>query len=85
MKKTLAALAAVAAAATGCATGPETSTEAAFQREYVTGSNVARKRGEAPTDQIKTYGKESLENSYRTGTLGAGVTPRNGGGSAAGN
>ena len=87
MKKViLAALAAAATAAGGCATAPETSTEnAAFQREFVTGSNIGRKKGEAPTDQIKTYSKETLENSYRTGTIGAGVTPRNGGGSAAGN
>ena len=82
----LAALAAAAATTAGCATGPEVSTgEPVAQREFVTGSNIGRKRGESPTDQIKTYSRESLENSYRTGVIGAGVTPRNGGGSAAGN
>ena len=86
MKKLIvAALAAAAAAASGCATDPNTSVEPVVEREFVTGSNIGRKKGEAPTDQIKTYSKETLENSYRTGTIGAGVTPRNGGGSAAGN
>ena len=79
-KLILAALAAAAAATAGCATGPEASTEStAVQREYVTGSNVARRKGEAPTDQVKMYSRESLENAYRTGTFGNNQTPPGGG------
>ena len=76
-KLILAALAAAAAAAAGgCATAPEASTEAAaFQREFVTGSNIGRRKGEAPTDQIKTYSREAMENHYRTGNIGNGATP----------
>ena len=84
-KLMIAVLAAAAAAMGGCASAPEASTEdTSFQREYVTGSNIGRKRGEAPTDQIKTYSRESLENAYRTGQIGNGMTPP-GGGSGAGN
>ena len=74
MKKLMLAALAAATMAAGCATtGPQTSTET-FSRDYVTGSNIGRKKGEAPTDQIKIYSKEALENQYRTGNLGNGVT-----------
>jgi type IV pilus biogenesis protein CpaD/CtpE len=87
VKKPILAVLAAALTATGCATGPDMSTDGAprAEREYVTGSNIGRRKGEAPTDQIKTYSRETLENSYRTGVIGAGVTPSGGGGSAAGN
>ena len=80
MKPILAALAAAAVAAGGCATEPATSTEGqSFSREYVTGSNIGRKKGEAPVDQIRIYSKEALENQYRTGNIGNGVTGGPGG------
>ena len=76
----IAALAAAAAAATGCATAPQASTEEArAPREYVTGSNIGRRPGEAPTDQIRIYSREALETQYRTGNIGNGATPGPGG------
>jgi hypothetical protein len=82
--KKLLVVAIAAAAASGCAT-PQTSTEeAAFSREYTTGSNIAKKRGEGDTSGVKMYSREALENSYRTGTFGNGQTPP-GGGSGPGN
>ena len=76
----IAALAAAAGAAAGCATAPEASTEAArAPREYVTGSNIGRRQGEAPIDGVKMYSREALENQYRTGNIGNGVTGGPGG------
>ena len=84
-KKLVIVAIAAAVVAGGCATPQAGTEDAAFSREYVTGSNIAKKRGEGDTSGVKMYGREALENSYRTGVLGAGVTPSNGGGSAAGN
>jgi len=84
VKKVLIAAIAAAAITSGCAT-PQTGTEeAAFSREYVTGSNIAKKKGEGDTAGVKMYSREALENSYRTGTFGNGQTPP-GGGSGPGN
>ena len=79
MKKLILAALAAATLAAGCATtGPQTSTET-FNRDFVTGSNIGRKKGEAPTDQVKIYSKEAIENQYRTGNIGNGATPGPGG------
>ena len=84
MKKLVIAAIVAAAAASGCATPQATTEEAAFSREYVTGSNISKKRGEGDTSGVKMYSKESLENAYRTGVFGNGQTPP-GGGSGPGN
>jgi hypothetical protein len=79
-KLVLAALAAAAAAAaTGCATGPEASAEQArAPREYITGSNVGRRPGEAPTDQVKLVHPETLRDARWNGGQGSGATPGTG-------
>ena len=82
--KNLLIVAIAAAAASGCAAPQAGTEEAAFSREYVTGSNISKKKGEGDTAGVKMYSREALENSYRTGTFGNGQTPP-GGGSGPGN
>jgi hypothetical protein len=84
VKKTFIVAIAAAAVAGGCATPQAGTEEAAFSREYVTGSNIAKKKGEGDTAGVKMYSREALENSYRTGIFGNGQTPP-GGGSGPGN
>lgn len=74
MTKPILAMLAASFLAAGCAADPaDASAEPRAEREYRTGSNIARKRTEGPTDGPSVVSREELERaratSYPGGTI----------------
>jgi hypothetical protein len=66
MKIAILAAAAVSFAVTGCATDATTSSEPRAEKEYQTGSNIARKKTD-PATGLTTVDREELERARNAG------------------
>ena len=67
MTKPILAVLAASFLASACATDPsDSSTEPRAEREYRTGSNIAKRRADGPTDGPSVVSREELERARDT-------------------
>ena len=76
MTRSILAVLATSFLAAGCAADPvDADGELRAEREYRTGSNIAKRRAEGPTDGPVTVSREELERA-RAGSLPSGTIPK---------
>jgi uncharacterized lipoprotein YajG len=76
MTKTILAALAASFLAAGCATEPvDANAEPRAEREYRTGSNIAKRSRTESADGVSTVSREELER-HRSGSLPGGTIPK---------